>query len=101
MRSHTKIYLEYFGYSVDPTEYKPCEICSNPVVDVHHIDARKMGGSKLKDYIENLMGCCRDCHNDCEKHVYTKEWQLDTHADFMQYYNKHGKTKIQNLRKGR
>jgi hypothetical protein len=24
-----------------------------------------MGGSKTKDYIENLIAVCRGCHNNC------------------------------------
>ena len=35
-------------------------------VDIHHLESRGMGGSKNKDYIENLMGLCRDCHNKAE-----------------------------------
>ena len=30
------------------------------------LESRGMGGSKNKDYIENLMGLCRDCHNKAE-----------------------------------
>jgi len=35
-------------------------------VDVHHLIPRGLGGSKTKDYIENLMGLCRKCHTNCE-----------------------------------
>ena len=31
-------------------------------VDIHHIEPRQAGGSKLKDTIENLMALCRKCH---------------------------------------
>ena len=42
----------------------PCEICEAPAVDVHHIEARGMGGDPNgnKDNINNLMGLCRKCH---------------------------------------
>jgi hypothetical protein len=63
MQKHVIIYCKYFGYA-DESEIM-CEICGPPqrAVDVHHIDARGMGGSELMDIIENLMGLCRKCHN--------------------------------------
>jgi 5-methylcytosine-specific restriction endonuclease McrA len=60
LKKHTKIYLKWFGYG--PEDWIPCEICERKCVDIHHIDARGMGGSKEKDTIENLMGLCRECH---------------------------------------
>ena len=62
MKKHTKIYLEYFGYTRD--EFIPCEVCGLRAVDIHHIDCRGMGGSRDKDKIENLMALCRGCHID-------------------------------------
>jgi len=44
-----------------PTDWIACEICGNTAVDIHHIEARGMGGGN-KDTIENLMGLCRSCH---------------------------------------
>jgi 5-methylcytosine-specific restriction endonuclease McrA len=32
--------------------------------DIHHVEARSMGGSKHADNIENLMALCRQCHID-------------------------------------
>lgn len=64
MQKHTKIYMEYFGYGEQ--DYIPCELCSERAVDVHHIDNRAMGGSALKDYIENLAALCRRCHTKAE-----------------------------------
>jgi hypothetical protein len=60
MKKHTKIYLEYFGY--DESSWIACEMCGQTAVDINHIDAKGMGGSKLKDNIENLMAMCRKCH---------------------------------------
>ena len=62
MKNHTKIYLNYFGY--DLSSWIPCEMCGQKAVDIHHIEARAMGGSKTKDNIENLMALCRKCHID-------------------------------------
>ena len=60
MKKHTKVYMKHFGYTGD--EFMPCEVCGARMVDIHHIDARGMGGSEDKDTIENLMGLCRGCH---------------------------------------
>jgi 5-methylcytosine-specific restriction endonuclease McrA len=61
MRKHTKIYMEYFGYTI--ADFIPCESCGSQAVDIHHIKARGMGGSKTVDRIENLMALCRKCHD--------------------------------------
>ena len=60
MKAHTKIYLQKMGY--DESDFIPCEICSHKAVDIHHIEARGMGGTSKKDDIENLMALCRQCH---------------------------------------
>jgi 5-methylcytosine-specific restriction endonuclease McrA len=60
MKKHTKVYLKAMGY--DTTDWIPCEVCQAQAVDIHHIEARGMGGSKDADRIENLMALCRECH---------------------------------------
>ena len=60
MKKHTKIYMDYFGYDIG--DFIKCEVCPAPAVDVHHINRKGMGGSKTKDYIENLQALCRNCH---------------------------------------
>ena len=60
MKNHTKVYLNHFGYTGD--DFIPCEICGARAVDIHHIEARGMGGTKKGDTIENLMGLCREHH---------------------------------------
>lgn len=62
MKNHTKIYLNFFGY--DTSDFIPCEMCGLKAQDIHHIEARGMGGSKHADNIENLMALCRKCHID-------------------------------------
>ena len=63
MVKYKKIYIDYFGYDV--SDFIGCELCNKPAIDIHHIDSKGMGGSKTKDYIENLIAVCRECHNDC------------------------------------
>lgn len=77
MRKHTKIYLEYFGY--DTSDFIPCELCKSKAVDIHHIDARGMGGSIHKDVIENLMALCRKCHDKYGDKKQYKEYLKKIH----------------------
>lgn len=60
MKKHTKVYLDHFGYGAE--DFVGCEVCGSKAVDIHHIEARGMGGSKKSDTIENLMALCRPCH---------------------------------------
>ena len=60
--NHTKIYYKAFGYT-DPSECLS-EISDSIAVDIHHIDARGIGGSSDADCIENLMALTRDEHNE-------------------------------------
>jgi 5-methylcytosine-specific restriction endonuclease McrA len=60
VKNHTKVYLKAFGYS--QLTWIACEVCGGTAVDIHHIESRGMGGSKLADTIENLMALCRPCH---------------------------------------
>ena len=50
MQKHTKIYLDYFDALFG--EFVPCEMCGKEAVDIHHIEPRQSGGSKLKDTIK-------------------------------------------------
>tara|TARA_R100001086_G_scaffold242329_2_gene169961 strand:+ start:347 stop:649 length:303 start_codon:yes stop_codon:yes gene_type:complete len=75
MIKHKKIYIDYFGYDVGDRII--CEVCEynynngdgvlNEAVEIHHISPRGLGGSKLKDYPENLMAICREHHNKAER----------------------------------
>lgn len=60
MKKHTELYLKVFGY--DTSSYIPCECCNSKAVDIHHIEARGMGGTKKPEDINNLMALCRNCH---------------------------------------
>ena len=46
----------------DETSFVPCEVCGHLAVDIHHLSARQIGGSKKKDTIGNLIAVCRSCH---------------------------------------
>ena len=53
MKNHTKVYFKHFNLAGN--EFIPCECCGAKAVDIHHINARGMGGSKSKDDIENMV----------------------------------------------
>ena len=64
MKKYTKIYMKYFNYGID--DFIGCTVCNARAVDIHHIERRGLGGSKDKDYIENLAALCRSCHIKAE-----------------------------------
>ena len=85
MKKHTRIYLDFFGYC--ETDVIVCEVCNKTVAtEIHHIENRKMGGSKTKDYIENLQAICRGCHirfGDLKQYKeYLKQIHLNHIKDF-------------------
>jgi hypothetical protein len=82
MQKHTQIYMKYFGYHL--SDWMPCEICGCQAVDLHHIEARGMGGSNERDTIDNLMALCRGHHlhyGDKKQH---KQMLIEVHNKFMQ-----------------
>lgn len=77
MKKHVKVYLDHFGYDTD--DYIPCEACGRKAVDIHHIKARGMGGSKERDVIENLQALCRKCHLDYGDKKQWMDFLIETH----------------------
>jgi hypothetical protein len=88
MKKHTKLYLKFFGF--DESDFIPCEICGCLAVDIHHIDARGMGGTKKADTIDNLMALCREHHMEFGDKKQHKEYLKNTH-DFYIQLRKFGK----------
>ena len=78
MQKHTQIYLQGMGYKT--TDFVPCEVCGAQAVDVHHIEARGIGGTKKADVIDNLMGLCRKCHIEYGDKKQYKEFLKEIHA---------------------
>ena len=58
--------MRFFDYGEQ--DFVMCEMCQQDrAVDIHHLTKQsKFGNKKEKDYIENLMALCRDCHNKAE-----------------------------------
>lgn len=59
MKKYIKNYLDNSG--LQPEEVV-CEVCGAVAVDIHHVEPKGIGGSKLKDGAENLIALCRECH---------------------------------------
>ena len=85
MKKHTKIYMDYFGYGEQ--DFIPCENCGKRAVDIHHIDPKKMGGSKDKDNINNLCALCRGCHNMAHDGKLNKDNLILIHRYTIANYN--------------
>jgi 5-methylcytosine-specific restriction endonuclease McrA len=86
MKPHTKIYLDFFDYKIP--EDVSCEICGRPAVDIHHIEARQMGGNPSgdKDRIENLMALCRQDHDEYgDVPGEVREMLKKVHLKYMEY----------------
>tara|TARA_R100000988_G_scaffold56410_1_gene28152 strand:- start:1132 stop:1467 length:336 start_codon:yes stop_codon:yes gene_type:complete len=64
LKKYVKIYMDYHDYVID--DIILCTHCGKQACDIHHIDARGLGSSKKKDYIENLIALCRACHIKAE-----------------------------------
>ena len=64
MKKYIKIYMDYHNYDI--SDWIACEHCGTTAVDIHHLEGRKIGGSKNKDFIENLIALCRRCHIKAE-----------------------------------
>jgi len=81
LKKHVKLYLSFFGY--DTSDFIPCEVCGKQAQDIHHIEARGMGGSKLADHVDNLQAVDRECHikyGDKKQYI---EFLKEIHSDFI------------------
>lgn len=76
MKTYTKIYLDYFKYTI--ADFIPCEVCGAKAVDVHHIEARGKRMDLLND-ISNLMALRRNCHNTYGDKVRFKNYLKEIH----------------------
>jgi hypothetical protein len=76
VKRHTKIYMKYHGYAV--AEEILCENCGLLAVDIHHIEAKGMGGNPSKDVIGNLIALCRSCHEKAHAGEISREDLFET-----------------------
>lgn len=79
---YKQLYIDYFGYTKN--DFIPCELTGGVAIDINHIDCKGMGGSKLKDHIENLMAITRELHTEFGDIAELKEALYIAHNVFMQ-----------------
>lgn len=77
MTPHVKIYMKYFDYG--ESDFIPCEACTNPAVDIHHI----YGRGKDMDVIKNLAALCRKHHTMCHGGTISKSDMQYIHNCFL------------------
>lgn len=82
MVKHKKIYFDAFGYTM--ADFIPSEISGIRADDIHHIEARGMGGSENLDRIENLMAVTRSEHNEFGDISKYKSELFRAHREFME-----------------
>ncbi len=76
--------MTYFGYL--ESDFIPCEICGDMSNDIHHIEYRSHFGKKCKDVqdnILNLMGLCRQHHDNSHDNKISKEQLKIIHKNFI------------------
>jgi hypothetical protein len=79
LKKHTLTYFNHFGYDI--SDFIPCEVCGKTAVDIHHIEARGIGGSKEADAIDNLMALCREDHIKYGDKKQYKEFLKEKHEE--------------------
>jgi hypothetical protein len=79
MKKHTMVYFKHFGYDI--SDFIPCEVCGKKAIDIHHVEARGLGGSKEADNIENLMALCREDHIKYGDKKQYKEFLKEKHQE--------------------
>ena len=55
--------MQFFDYGEQ--DFIPCEMCGSKATDIHHIE-RRTRNKVTNDFVENLVGLCRDCHIKAE-----------------------------------
>ena len=65
---HLKIFNDFWLPELPIAQTWQCFECNSwEGTDIPHLSAKQSGGSKCKDYIENLTCLCRKCHDRCHK----------------------------------
>ena len=55
-------------------EFVSCMVCGAEGVDIHHIDAKGMGGKAGKNRPDNLIALCRSCHEKAHRSEFSKAY---------------------------
>jgi hypothetical protein len=82
MKKHIKVYTEFFR--IDNPDEGIDELFGFSGNNIHHIYARGMGGSKLRDGIDNLMCLRQDVHEIVGDKSAFRELLIDAHRLYME-----------------
>ena len=83
---HTKTYFAYFDLPPDLSIFVACELCGSTANDIHHIDARGMGGTDHDYDIDELMALCSKHHIEFGDITEHKIFLLCAHQTFIRQY---------------
>ena len=102
--NYKKVYCKFFGYAMSNDEFIPSEISGRKSCDLHHIEAKQMGG-KLTfvrdgktygiDSIENLIALTRNEHNGAHSGAITKDELWIIHQRTIESYLRVNKSRMQ------
>ena len=83
LRGHKRTYCEALGYTEG--DIIPSELSGDPAVDIHHINARGMGGTTnpMKNSIFNLMALTREEHEKYGDKRNYKDFLKTKHLEFL------------------
>lgn len=90
MQKHIKVYRDFF--KIGDQDIPLCEVCTAPSVDIHHITSRKYKSFEWFDDtydindILNLIGLCRECHNQAHSNIITKNYLYTRHQFHILYH---------------
>lgn len=73
--------MTFFGYGI--SDFIPCELTGDRCVDINHIKARGMGGSKKQDHIDNLIGLTRELHYHYGDKTEYVDFLIKAHKSFI------------------
>jgi hypothetical protein len=86
-QKHTRIYFDYFDLPSDQTTFIVCELCGAKANDIHHINARGMGGTQYNYTIQELMALCSKHHLEYGDIKKFKSFLNLMHLNFLKIYN--------------
>jgi len=79
--AYKKLFKDLHGFVDD--DFIPCAVTGERANDIHHIDARGMGGTKREESICNLIPVTRKVHDDLGDKSDHKVFLFEKNCDFI------------------
>ena len=102
--NYKKVYCKFFGFAMTNDEFIPSEISARQAVDIHHIEAKQMGGKQTFvrdgitygiDDIQNLIALTRVEHNGAHSGEITKDELWVIHQRTIESHLRVNKSRMQ------